>query len=184
MGKGVGDLNIKAKWMSLIQSFVIIDGLYAHINEIVENQTNTSNVLHNVNVDSNLSLQLPTNFELTMKVKSTMTNSPRFGLKPVSQKDSSNPNYLVMVEQTSTTGKGMHRNNSNLPVGSVSIDGTSYQDWKIEKQGNVFKWYLNEVQIGSDVTLSWFDTNNPYLLAFYYWQGGTMYVKDLVIKPL
>ena len=117
-------------------------------------------------------------------MKSASTGS-RFACVPVANKGNANPNYNIAVQQTSTSRVGLYRTTSVTAVGSdTSITGTDYHDWKIVRNGNTFKWYFDDVQINSDVTLTWFDTYTPHTLGFWYWKTGNISVKDILIKPL
>lgn len=127
---------------------------------------------------------LPSNFELSFKMKSTCTGS-RFMCVPVANKGQSNPNYSIGCQQVQTTRVGLYKTTSVTAVGSdTSTTGTEYHEWKIQRDGNTFKWYFDNVQINSDITLTWFDTYSPHTLGFMYWKTGTMNVKDIMIKPL
>ena len=127
---------------------------------------------------------MPSKFEWTFKMKSSSAGS-RFMMVPVANKTSGNPNYSIGVQQVSATRVGLDKTTSVSAVGSdTSTDGTEYHTWKITRDGTTFKWYFDDVQINSNVTLSWFDNYSPKTLGFMYWKTGTMNVKDIIIKAL
>ena len=129
-------------------------------------------------------MTLPNKFEFTFKMKSTSTGS-RFMCVPVANKGSGNPNYSIGCQQLQSTRVGLYRTTSVSAVGSdTSTDGTIYHTWKIVRDGNTFKWYFDDVQVNSNIILTWFDTYSPHTLGFMYWKTGSMSVKDIIIKPL
>lgn len=136
-------------------------------------------------LDNNLSISLPSSFELTFKQKNTNKQYIRFGLVPVANKGNGNPQRSIYGQQTPSTYVGVYRDTGTHGVGSdTSTTGTEYHEWKITRDNNTFKWYFDGVQINSDVTLTWFDTYNPYCLAWQYAYNGTAYVKEVKIKAL
>ena len=179
---GVGDVSFTAEVGSLVSgTYVLTDAVYAHASEISQSGASGD---HFTVIDNNLSLTMPNKFEWSFKMKSNNAGS-RFIMAPVSNKSSSNPNYSIGVQQTSTSRVGLYRTSSVTAVGSdASITGTDYHEWKITRDGNTFKWYFDGTQVNSDITLTWFDTYTPKTLGFMYWKTGTMNVKDIVIKAL
>ena len=179
---GVGDVSFTAECGILVsETYIVTDAVYANANEISQSGSSGD---HFTVIDNNLSLTLPSKFEWTFKMKSTSTGS-RFMIVPTANKGNSNPNYSIGCQQVSTTRVGLYRTTSVTAVGSdTSCTGTEYHEWKIVRDGNTFKWYFDNVQINSDITLTWFDTYTPKTLGFMYWRTGTMNVKDIVIKVL
>ena len=167
--------------MFVSETYVITDAIYAHASELSQSGISGD---HFKVIDNDLSMTLPNKFEFTFKMKSTSSGS-RFMMVPTANKGNSNPNYSVGCQQTSTSRVGLYRTTSVSAVGSdTSTDGTIYHNWKIVRDGNTFKWYFDDVQINSEIILTWFDTYSPHTLGFMYWKTGSMSVKDIIIKPL
>ena len=163
------------------ETYSIVDAIYANSTELSQSGANGD---HFTVIDNDLSLTLPNKFEWTWKMKSTVPGS-RFIIAPVANKSANNPNYSLGGQQNSSTRVGLYRTTSVTAVGSdTSTTGHEYHNWKITRDGNTFKWYFDDVQINSDITLTWFDTYSPRTLGFMYWKTGTINVKDIVIKAL
>ena len=166
------------------ETYSLTDGIYYHANE----ETLIANVSTDASTtfDNDMSLTLPNKFELTFKLKNqSITAGARFGLIPTIRKGTNSPTYSVYGQQTTTKYVGVYRDTSTHAVGSdTACTGTDYNDWKITRDGNTFKWYFNGTQINSDVTLSWWDNYVPHCLCWQYWRSGTAYVKEILIKPL
>lgn len=186
--KDTGDIYITAVCQGITSTQTYIQDVYfSYADEITETQTNTSNTYHQ-KIMLNKSLLLPSDFEFSCKIKTTMYNNSRFGLCPVSSfsEDGTNNEGFVSCQQTNTEANGLFRKNgTNSGIGSTKrIDGTVWHDWKMIQQGNIFKWFVDDVQVGSDTTLSWFDTTVDYTFLLSYWQNGTFTVKEIKIKEL
>ena len=182
--KGTGDIYIKAECgMIVSETYGIVDAIYANSTETtLPTVSGSGNKI--LTLDNNLSLTLPSSFELTYTIK-TSFNSVRFGIVPVANKSNKDPNYSVFGQQTSNQYVGVYRDTSVHAVGSdTSTTGTSYHNWKIKRTNDTFQWYFDNVQINSDVTLSWFDTYTPHTIACQYWSNGTAKVKDIILKAL
>lgn len=180
---GSGDVSFTATYSNVTSSAVTVeDCIYYNATEITQSLSGGGD--HFTALNSSMSLSLPSKFELTFDCKSTSTGS-RFGLVPVANKSSNNPTYALLVQQLSDIYVGVYRDSSTHAVGSnTSTTGTNYHNWKITRDTNTVKWYFDDSQINSNITLSWIDSHNPYLLGFQYWQTGSMSVKNIKIKAL
>ena len=179
---GAGDVGFYAKVGTLVsETYSLTDAIYVHTPEIT--QTGSSGD-HFTAIDNDLSLTLPSKFEWTWKMKSTCTGS-RLLIVPVANKTKASPNYSIGGQQVQTTRVGLYKTTSVNAVGSdTTTTGTEYHNWKIVRDGTTFKWYFDDTQINSDITLSWFDNYTPKTIGFMYWSTGTINVKDIVIKAL
>ena len=184
-GEGAGDLYIKSSVDSIISSEIYVeDCLLSRPNEVIQSFTASSDKF--TVYDDNLSMSLPSKFELSFAYKVTgNTKGMRFGLFPFAQKSSNNPTYCLEIQKTTTKYVGVCRDSSTHAVGSdTSITGTDYHTFRIVRDGNTFKWYIGDTQLNSDITLTWFDNYSPYCLGYQYWANGTIGVKELKVKPL
>ena len=180
--QGVGDVTITAEYMNLQETYEFEDCLWTYLSEKTVTRSSSSTITEEVM--SGTSLTLPNKFEFTFDLKSTLTGYRTY-LTPVQYKTSDDPNYALFVQQTSTFyNVGYRTTSTNALKSNTNIDGTSYQKWKIVRDGNTFTYYLNDVQVATTSNPTWFDNYSPHTIVFNCWTTGNVSMKNIKIKPL
>ena len=167
--------------MNLQETYVIEDCLYAHLSETSFTSNSTSDQVQKL--DNNLSVTLPSNWELSFDYKGNITNA-RFGLIPTSN-TSSNPNYSLFVQIASNDYVGVYRDTSThgMDSGRLTADNTQYHNCKISGTSSTVTWLLSGTN-SATANIGWVSTKNPYFLGLYTFNKNTVYVQNIKIKPL
>ena len=167
--------------MIVSESYAIEDCLYAHLSETSFTSNSTSNQVQKL--DNNLSVTLPSNWELSFDYKGNITNA-RFGLIPVSN-TSSTPTYSLFVQISSNDYVGVYRDGSThgMDSGRLTADNTTYQNCKISGTSSTVTWLLGGTNT-STANINWVSTKNPFLLGVWTFNKNTVYVQNIKIKAL
>ena len=166
----------------LQETYVLVDAIYAQINEISYTSTYTDNKDHSIIVDNNLEIDLPTNCEITFKVKSNISGS-RFGIYPKSKISSTTSNYGFGISRNATNIFLHYRTTSSQYWGTTDSVDTDYHTAKFVKTGTSIEGFLDNVSKGSN-TFNWITSYTDYSFAWWVWNSGTIYAKDIIVKPL
>jgi len=180
---GDGDVVFTAECEGLSESVTIEDCIWGHLTE--ETVTKSSTTTLTKEVQTGLQLSLPNKFSLEFELKSTLSDGYRTYLTPVQYKSENDPNYALFVQQTSSFYTVGYRTTSTTAlISNTSVQGESYQKWKIVRDGNTFTYYINDVQVAQTTNLTWFDTYTPHTVVFNCWSTGSVSMKNIKVKPL
>ena len=169
--------------MNLQETYVLEDCIWGHLTE--ETVTRSSTTTLTKEVQTGLQLSLPNKFSLEFELKSTLSEGYRTYLTPVQYKSANDPNYALFVQQASSFYTVGYRITSTTAlIRNTSVQGSSYQKWKIVRDGNTFTYYINDVQVAQTTNLTWFDTYTPHTLVFNCWSTGSVSMKNIKVKPL
>ena len=179
-GTGIGDVDITVSYGRLLQeTYEVIDSIYSHSDEISYTSTYSSGD-HSIIMDNTPTVDLPTNCEITFKVKSTIPGS-RFGLFHTISSSTcswgfgeSNDGSVMGAVYRTTSTNGWGTNESGI---------NNYHSFKFVKNGNNVTAYVDDIDKGTQ-TFTWIDEYSDYQFVWWVWRTGTMTVKDLLIKAL
>lgn len=168
--------------MLVSEIFVMEDCIWGHLTE--ETVTRSSTTTLTKEVQTGLQLSLPNKFSLEFELKSTLSGYRTY-LAPVQYKSTDDPNYALFVQQTSSIYTVGYRTTSTTAlISNTSVQGSSYQKWKIVRDGNTFTYYINDVQVAQTTNPTWFDTYTPHTVVFNCWSTGSVSMKNIKVKPL
>ncbi len=182
--KGTGDLNIKCECpeRSLVTEIYVEDTFYANLEEHINTgiwETLTSNITN-----------LPTNFELTVDLFTSEVKQgaeQRLFLCPSSIfSGNSQPSQGVWVgfNRPGYAEYGYRNGSSNWFIYYVAVLYGQYHSFKIVKEDNTWKYYINGSLMG---TKSYSNLSNytDFTLCWINWNSGSQFkFKNLKIKPL
>lgn len=96
-----------------------------------------------------------------------------------------NANYSLFVQIATNDYVGVYRDTSThgLDSGRLSADNTQYHNCKISLSNGTATWLLGGTNSAS-ANINWVSSHNPYTLGFSVWKTGTVYMKNIKIKPL
>ena len=137
---------------------------------------------HSWLLDNDLTIDLPTNCEITFKVKTTSCCS-RFGIYSKSQITSSVSNYGFGESNSSSEIGAFYRATTSQGWGTNESSPTSYHSFKFVKEGTTITAYVDDNSKGSQ-TFSWIGNYSDYTFGFWTWGTGTITVKDIMVKAL
>ena len=158
------------------------DCIWGHLTE--ETVTRSSTTTLTKEVQTGLQLSLPNKFSLEFELKSTLSGYRTY-LTPVQYKSANDPNYALFVQQTSSIyAVGYRTTSTTALISNTSVQGSSYQKWKIVRDGNTFTYYINDVQVAQTTNPTWFDTYTPHTIVFNCWATGSVSMKNIKVKPL
>lgn len=179
--QGLGDLTMSITADNMESELAIEDCIYAKLSEYTLTRSSSSEVC--TLIDSNLRLTLPINFSFEYDYKGALNNA-RFGLFD-SQYYNSNRNYSLTTQLGATDYTGVYRDTSThgLDSGKLYTDTTQYNSCKITITNGTVTWLLGGTNSAS-VNLDWITSHNPYVIGTQTWSTGTIYVKNLKLKPL
>lgn len=179
--QGAGDLSMSITGDGLTSELEIEDCIYTHLSEYSLTRSSSSEVC--TLIDSNLSLTLPSNFSFEYDYKGALNNA-RFGLFD-NQYYNSNRNYSLTTQLGATDYTGVFRDTSThgLDSGKLYTDTTQYNSCKITYQNGIATWLLGGTNSAS-ASLDWITSHNPYVIGTQTWNTGTIYVKNLKLKPI
>lgn len=178
---GDGDVTISATADGLSSSVNIEDCIYARTNEYSLTLSSSSDTL--TPIDSNLSVTLPSNFTFEYDYKGALTNA-RFGLFDRAYYGSSR-NYSLTTQLGSAEYTPVYRDTSThgLDSGKLYTDTTSYNNCKITVEDGTATWLLGGTT-SSNASIDWVTSHNPYVIGTHTWNTGTIYVKNIKLKPI
>ena len=160
---------------------------YENSAEVSKTNKNSSTIY-----DNNMSVQLPTNAEITFDVYSTNSTSGsehRFFLLPKSQYSSgtTQPTEALFIDLLSGSKAQIGKRESNSTSYFVqNIDATSstYHTVKIVKTGTSIAFYLDNTLLTTQ-TVSWIDNYSDYCLSMMRWSAsGTSSIRNVTIKKV
>lgn len=178
---GAGDVTLSITGDGLESELEIEDCIYTHIPEYSLTRSSSSEVC--TLIDNNLSVTLPANFSFEYDYKGALLNA-RFGLFDSAYYGSSR-NYSFTTQLGTTDYTGVYRDTSThgLDDGKLYTDTTSYHNCKITSNNGVVTWLLGGTNSAS-ASINWVTSHNPYVIGTQTWNTGTIYVKNLKLKPL
>ena len=179
---GVGDVIFTAKCGGVTsEPYTIEDCIYWNSSEISYTSSYTSGD-HSIKVDSNFTTALPTNCEVSLDVKTNIDGS-RLQLSSNSKYSSSTSNYGFGSNRDSSYINPYYRSTSSNRIGSGISRDNNYHSFKFLKTGTSLESYMDNVLQGTN-TLSWLNNYNDYTWIWWVWKSGTIYAKNIKIKPL
>lgn len=178
---GDGDVTISATADGLSSSVEIEDCIYAHISEYSLTRSSSTEVC--TLIDSNLSVTLPSNFTFEYDYKGALSNA-RFGLFD-SAYYNSNRNYSLTTQLGSSDLTGVYRDTSThgLDSGRLYTDTTQYNNCKITVENGTATWLLGGTN-SANASIDWISSHNPYVIGTQTWNTGTVYIKNIKLKPI
>lgn len=178
---GAGDVTLSIAGDGLESELQIEDCIYTHIPEYSLTRSSSSEVC--TLIDNNLSLTLPSNFSFECEYKGALSNA-RFGLFDSAYYGSSR-NYSFTTQLGNGEYTGVYRDTSThgLDSGKLYTDTTKYNSCKITSNNGVVTWLLGGTNSAS-ANIDWVTTHNPYVIGTQTWNTGTIYVKNIKLKPL
>lgn len=135
---------------------------------------------HSIVMTDTPTVDLPTNCEITFKIKTTI-NGSRFGLFHTIS--STTCNYGFGESNDSTQIGAFYRTSSTSGWGSNTTNPSNYHEFKFVKTGTTVEAFVDGVSKGTQ-TFSWIDDYSDYKFAWWVWRTGTIYAKDILIKAL
>ncbi len=178
---GIGDMTIIAAGEGLTSEVHIEDCIYAHLSEYSLTRSSSSEVC--TLIDNDLSITLPSDFSFEYDYKGALNNA-RFGLFD-SAYYNSNRNYSLTTQLGATDYTGVYRDTSThgLDDGKLYTDTTQYNSCKITCKDGTATWLLGGINSAS-ASIDWITSHNPYVIGSQTWNTGTVYVKNIKLKPI
>lgn len=181
---GAGDITIQAESESngslVTETYSVEDCLYARVTEWSYTKLNTTENV--TKLDTDLSLTLPNSFTMEWDYKGNISGG-RFGVYPTS--NLSNRYYSLSVQIDTNDYDGIYRDTSThgMDSGRLTTDNTQYNSCKISYTSTSATWLLGGTN-SATANISFINNHNPYTIGLWAWKTGTIYVKNLKIKPL
>lgn len=159
--------------------------IYENSTEVTKTNKSSSTIY-----DNNMSIQLPTNAEITFDIYSTNSTSGsehRFFLLPKSQYSSgtTQPTEALFIDLLSSSKAQIGKRESNSTyhfVQNISATSSTYHTVKIVKTGTSIAFYLDNTLLTTQ-TVSWIDNHSDYCLSMMRWSAsGTSSIKNVIIK--
>ena len=179
---GIGDMSLTAKIGTLVSEiYSLEDCIYCHLNEITVTRASSSETT--TLIDETLSLTLPSDFTLSYDYKGNINNA-RLGLFS-EETINTNRNYSLTVQIASNDYVGVYRDTSThgLDSGRLTASNNEYHECKISNNNGTVTWLLGGTN-SATASIDWITTKNPYRLGVWTWSTGTVYAKNIKIKPL
>lgn len=183
---GVGDVTITVEGMNLTKTLSIEDCILANVNASYTG-TSTSDTVYSLGYDEIADLS-SIDFEFSFKFHQTsygcdvcLGASSEFSVSPIKS------NYRIFI---GNSGKGNTRrgyrttttvNAGGSTSGEVSLNTT--HNMKIVKEGTMFKYYVNDAFLGTELVDFWTDYH-MFGIHTVQWNRGTTTISDLKIKQI
>ena len=184
---GVGDVTITVECMALQETCSIEDCIIANVNASYTG-TSTSDTVYSLGYDEIADLS-NVDFEFSFKFHQTsygcdvcLGASSEFTVSPIKSNyrifigNSGNGNTRYGYRTTSTVNAG------GSTSGEVSLNTT--HNMKIVKQGTLFKYYLNDILLGSKTIPDFWANYHMFGVHTVQWNRGTTTISDLKIKQI
>ena len=184
---GVGDVTITVEGMALQETCSIEDCILANVNASYTG-TSTSDTVYSLGYDEIADLS-NVDFEFSFKFHQTsygcdvcLGASSEFTVSPIKS------NYRIFI---GNSGNGNTRygyrtqstvNAGGSTSGEVSLNTT--HNMKIVKEGTLFKYYLNDILLGSKTITVFWDNYHMFGVHTVQWNRGTTTISDLKIKQI
>ena len=180
-GKGTGDLYIKANCGIIFTEIYICDSI-----KHIDSATYTSSYSygdHSIIIDNNLSLDLPSKYELSFEVQSNIDGG-RFGMWSKSNINSSTCSWGIGMQSGASSMNAMYRTTSSSGFGSMNVsNGGVFHKFKFIVDGESITSYIDDT-FNATLSLPFIDDYNDYTFAYWVWRTGTINLKNLILKPL
>ena len=185
---GSGDVSFTASVGSIVSGTYSVSDVYFH-RDTEYSLTKSSGSVLNQAIANDISLTLPSNFELTFDIQSTggtSSNEHRFFIQPKSlYVSATQPRYGLFVDNRgSSTGGFGHRNNgTTTSIGSTFSTYTTneYHTVKIEREGNSLLFYFEDSLIATQ-TINYLDNYTDWNFYYHLWNNGTMKIRNITLK--
>ena len=163
----------------LQETYELEDCIIARLTEtnITSTQSGTDNI---VLLDNDFTANLPSKFEFSADIK-TNINGARLLLG--SKANASSVYYCIGSNRDSSRISAVHRSTSTSVWGISYSKDNDYHSFKFTRDNSSFTAYVDNTSQGSQ-TISWFDNYTDYTLYIDVWQSGTIYVRNIKLKPL
>ena len=184
---GVGDVTITVEGMALQETCSIEDCILANVNASYTG-TSTSDTVYSLGYDEIADLS-NVDFEFSFKFHQTsygcdvcLGASSEFSVSPPKSNyrifigNSGNGNTRYGYRTTSTVNAG------GSTSGEVSLNTT--HNMKIVKEGTLFKYYLNDILLGSKTIPDFWANYHMFGVHTVQWNRGTTTISDLKIKQI
>ena len=184
---GVGDVTITTECMNLTKTYSIEDCILANVNASYTG-TSTNDTVYSLGYDEIADLS-NVDFEFSFKFHQTSDGwdvclgaSSEFSVSPIKS------NYRIFI---GNSGNGKTRygyrttstvNAGGSTSGEVSLNTT--HNMKIVKEGTHFKYYLNDILLGSKIIPSFWANYHMFGVHTVQWNRGTTTISDLKIKQI
>ena len=184
---GVGDVTITVEGMALQETCSIEDCIIANVNASYTG-TSTSDTVYSLGYDeiadlSNVDFEFSFKFHQTsygcdvcLGASSEFTVSPPKSNYRIFIGNSGNGNTRYGYRTQSTVNAG------GSTSGEVSLNTT--HNMKIVKQGTLFKYYLNDILLGSNTITGFWANYHMFGVHTVQWNRGTTTISDLKIKQI
>ncbi len=184
---GVGDVTITAEGMNLTKTLGIEDCIIANVNASYTG-TSTSDTVYSLGYDEIADLS-NVDFEFSFKFHQTsygcdvcLGASSEFTVSPIKS------NYRVFIGNSGNgnTRYGYRTTSTSNTVGSTSgeVSLNTTHNMKIVKEGNYFKYYLNDRLLGSEILPNFWTDYHMFGVHTVQWNRGTTTISDLKIKQI
>jgi hypothetical protein len=183
---GSGDVSFTASVGNISSSSVSVSDVYFH-RDTEYSLTKSSGSALNQAIANDISLTLPSNFELTFEIQSTggtSSNEHRLFIQPNSlYVSATQPRYGLFVDNRGTTGQFGYRNNgTTTSFGSTfSYSTNEYHTVKIVRSGNSLTFYFDD-DLKATQTINYLDNYTDWNFYFHLWNNGTMKVRNITLK--
>ena len=184
---GVGDVTITAEGMALQGTCSIEDCILANVNASYTG-TSTSDTVYSLGYDEIADLS-NVDFEFSFKFHQTsygcdvcLGASSEFSVSPIKS------NYRIFI---GNSGNGNtrcgYRSTSTSNIGGTAtaeVSTNTTHNMKIVKEGDFFKYYLNDKLLGSKTIPAFWTDYHMFGVHTVQWNRGTTTISDLKIKQI
>ena len=185
--QGVGDVTITAECMNLTKTLSIEDCIIANVNASYTG-TSTSDTVYSLGYDEIADLS-SIDFEFSFKFHQTgygcdvcLGASSEFSVSPIKS------NYRIFI---GNSGNGNtrcgYRSTSTSNIGGTAtaeVSANTTHNMKIVKEGDFFKYYLNDKLLGSKTIPAFWTDYHMFGVHTVQWNRGTTTISDLKIKQI
>ena len=188
--QGVGDVTITAKCMNLQETYELHDMYFYRGQEY--SLTKSSGSVLNQALDSNVTLTLPSNCEISFEIYSTggaFDKEHRLFIQPNSlYVVGTQPSKGLFVQNTTSSGvNGQfgYRDSTTKTIGS-GFSGFSINEYhtvRFVRNGTSVTCYFDDAPKGIG-TINFLDDYTDWNFYFHIWNNGTMKIQNIHIKPL
>ena len=188
--QGVGDVTITAECMNLQETYELHDMYFYRGQEY--SLTKSSGSVLNQAFDSNVTLTLPSNCEISFEIYSTggaFDKEHRLFIQPNSlYVVGTQPSKGLFVQNTTSSGvNGQfgYRDSTTKTIGS-GFSGFSINEYhtvRFVRNGTSVTCYFDDAPKGIG-TINFLDDYTDWNFYFHIWNNGTMKIKNIQIKPL
>ena len=184
--QGVGDVTITAECMNLVQTYSIEDCSYYNTVEKTHTTRNSSTIY-----DSDMSIALPTNCEISYDVWSNNINNSsefRYFVLPKSQTSTgtTQPSYALFCDALNNQVRfGKRDNNSTYAISNtIPATNSNYHRIKYIRTDTSVEMYVDD-NLEHAETINWLDNYSDYCMQMMRWnQGGTSKLRNVKIKQI